>query len=195
MAGKVDPRVARSKTALKQALLRLLEGKEFESVTITEIVQTSGYNRGTFYKHYDNKEALLEDILNDLIEGLLEAFRYPYEQTEVFRVHQLPPGSVKIFDHFMEHAPTYGILTRSQVMPALREKMFRALRDISSRELVPELDGIDAELLADYSIHGLLGILFHWIESGFARSPAYMQEQLVKIIRFRPDELQTRPPT
>ena len=35
----------------------------FSSISITEIVESANYNRGTFYTHYDNKEALLDDIL------------------------------------------------------------------------------------------------------------------------------------
>lgn len=42
--------------------------------------------------------------------------------------------------------------------------------------------GVDQELLVVYSLRALLGLIFHWIESGFIHPPAYMQEQLVKIL-------------
>jgi hypothetical protein len=41
-------------------------------------------------------------------------------------------------------------------------------------------------LLVIYSLSALLGLIFHWIESGFVYAPSYMQEQLVKIIKQSP---------
>ncbi|WP_233567683.1 TetR/AcrR family transcriptional regulator [Cohnella faecalis] len=80
---KVDRRVIRSKEALKQALLKLMADKDFDAITITEIVELSNYNRGTFYTHYVNKEALLDDIIDELIRELLKSYRSP-TRTRIF---------------------------------------------------------------------------------------------------------------
>lgn len=42
--------------------------------------------------------------------------------------------------------------------------------------------------MAVYSMNALLGLIFYWIESGFEYPPSYMQEQLVKLINWRPTE-------
>ena len=39
---------------MDEALLLLLENKEFEYITIKEICQKAGVNRSTFYLHYQN---------------------------------------------------------------------------------------------------------------------------------------------
>lgn len=182
---KTDRRIVRSKEALKQALLDLMVLKDYDTITITEIVDHADYNRGTFYSHYDNKEALLDDIMQELIEKLLKSFRAPYEHTDVLRMNELPATSIKIFEHIYQHASVYSTLLKSNVIPNLREKMFQALKEITMDELEQPGD-INSELLVIYSIHALLGLVFHWIESGFTYSPSYMQEQLVKIINWRP---------
>lgn len=182
---KTDRRIVRSKEALKQALLDLMVLKDYDTITITEIVDHADYNRGTFYSHYDNKEALLDDIMQELIEKLLKSFRAPYEHTDVLRMNELPATSIKIFEHIYQHASVYSTLLKSNVIPNLREKMFLALKEITMDELEQPGD-INSELLVIYSIHALLGLVFHWIESGFTYSPSYMQEQLVKIINWRP---------
>lgn len=50
-------------TAVKmdEALLTLLEKKNFEYITIKEICDTAGVNRSTFYLHYENTNDLLKE--------------------------------------------------------------------------------------------------------------------------------------
>lgn len=188
---KSDRRIVRSKAALKQALLTLMSQKPFASISITEIVELANYNRGTFYSHYENKEELLDDILNELISELVKSFRAPYEASELFRIDELPANAVMIFDHIFQNASIYTVLMNSEVLSDIREKMFLALKQI----LIEDLDdsasanGLNREFHVIYSIHAVLGLVFHWIEGGFNYSPAYMQEQLVRIINWHPSTI------
>ncbi|MBD0379912.1 TetR/AcrR family transcriptional regulator [Paenibacillus sedimenti] len=188
---KTDRRIVRSRAALRQALLTLMEDKPFTAISITEIVELANYNRGTFYSNYESKEALIDDIISDLIEKLLLSFRAPYEKMEFFRVDQLQAHSVMLFKHIYEHSEIYTVFMKSDMLMALREKMFTALKKISTEELVYTNKDIDEELLTIYSLHALLGLIFHWVESGFKHPPAYMQEQLVKIINYHPTVAKT----
>lgn len=183
---KTDPRILRSKTALREALLQLMTQKSFSAVTITDIVTAAKYNRGTFYANYESKEALLDDLISELIKDLLHSFRAPYKESKLFVPHELHANSIMIFDHISSHSGTYTTLLNSDVLPILKEKMFVSLKRILMEELVYEDHEIDQELLIVYSLHALLGLIFHWIESGYEHSPAYMQEQLVKILFQRP---------
>src|ERR1700740_3246109 len=55
-----DPRVLRSRQMLMEALLRLLNRKEFYAISIQEIADEATLNRATFYLHYPDKNALLQ---------------------------------------------------------------------------------------------------------------------------------------
>ncbi|SEP10393.1 TetR/AcrR family transcriptional regulator [Paenibacillus sp. OV219] len=189
---KIDRRIVRSKIALKQALLTLMSERGYDDVSITDIVERADYNRGTFYTHYDNKDALLSDIIHELILELLKSFRAPYEHQAIFRISEMSANSIKIFEHIHEHAAVYSTLLQSNVATSLREHMFQALKQISMEELVYSESGIDPDLQAAFSIHALLGLIFHWVESGFNHSPAYMQEQLFKMIHWHPMEAKTK---
>ncbi|CAN7595604.1 TetR/AcrR family transcriptional regulator [Paenibacillus sp. LjRoot153] len=190
---KTDRRIVRSKIALRESLLALMSQKPFTSISITEIVEFANYNRGTFYANYESKEDLLDDIISNLTGQLLQSFRAPYEHVEVFRIQELPAKSVMIFDHFFQNSAIYTTLMKSDVLPKLKETMFSALKKITQEELFyPDQDNeIDQELLSIYSIHALLGLIFHWIESEFKYSPSYMQDQLIKLINWRPTSAKT----
>ncbi|MDR6549420.1 TetR/AcrR family transcriptional regulator [Paenibacillus qinlingensis] len=190
---KTDRRVVRSKLALREALLSLMAQKPFSTISITEIVECANYNRGTFYANYESKEELLDEVIDNLTLQLLQSFRAPYEHVEVFRINELTATSVQIFEHFYQNAGIYTVLTKSDVLPKLKEKMFTALKKITQEELIySEQDtAIDQELLSIYAIHALLGLIFHWVESDFKYSPAYMQDQLIRLVNWRPTSAKT----
>ncbi|MCP2041572.1 AcrR family transcriptional regulator [Neisseria sp. HSC-16F19] len=45
------------------ALIKLLEDKKFEEISISEITALAGVSRISFYRHFDSKEAVLIDYL------------------------------------------------------------------------------------------------------------------------------------
>jgi len=55
-----DPRILRSRRMLMEALVRLLNQKEFDDISIQEIADEATLNRATFYLHYPDKNALLQ---------------------------------------------------------------------------------------------------------------------------------------
>ena len=57
-------------TAIKmdEALISLLEKKDFEYITIKEICDTAGVNRSTFYLHYENTSDLLKETTRYIID-------------------------------------------------------------------------------------------------------------------------------
>ena len=69
-----DTRVQMTKRLLKENLLSLLEEKPIGRVTVKEIVDAAGINRGTFYLHYDTPLSLLKEIENDFIRDNMELF-------------------------------------------------------------------------------------------------------------------------
>ena len=59
---------------MNQALLELLEKKDIEFITITEITQRAGVNRTTFYLHYDNIDDLLEETVSYINKEFVNSF-------------------------------------------------------------------------------------------------------------------------
>ena len=70
-------------TAIKmdEALITLLEKKDFEYITIKEICDTAGVNRSTFYLHYENTSDLLKETSRYIIDK-----HFAYYQTDKERI-------------------------------------------------------------------------------------------------------------
>lgn len=65
-----DRRITRSKRALRQALIALLEERGFDSITVNDLCDRADLNRGTFYNHFRDKENLLavfeDEVMADI---------------------------------------------------------------------------------------------------------------------------------
>ena len=59
---------------MNQALLRLLQKKEYDYITIKEICQTAGVDRSTFYLHYENVAELLEETVQNVNREFFASF-------------------------------------------------------------------------------------------------------------------------
>ena len=72
-AKKLDPRVRRTRQLLRQALMELLAEKSFQAITVQDIAERATVNRVTFYAHFDDKYALLEDTMHAMFQERLRA--------------------------------------------------------------------------------------------------------------------------
>ena len=64
---------APAKEALEAAFLRLLEERPLREITVKDIVQECGVNRNTFYYHFKDIPALLEEIIMDQADRIIAA--------------------------------------------------------------------------------------------------------------------------
>ncbi|MGC1417962.1 MAG: TetR/AcrR family transcriptional regulator [Candidatus Acidiferrum sp.] len=60
---RLDPRIRRTRQLLQEALHRLLLEKEFDKISVQDITEAATLNRATFYAHYPDKFALLEESI------------------------------------------------------------------------------------------------------------------------------------
>ena len=49
--GQEDPRSVRSRAALVAAMTELLDERELDTISVTQVVQRAGVTRPTFYQH------------------------------------------------------------------------------------------------------------------------------------------------
>lgn len=62
-----------TRESLKSALLRLLEERPLREITVKDLVQSCGVNRNTFYYHFKDIPALLEELVADQADRIIAA--------------------------------------------------------------------------------------------------------------------------
>ena len=157
----VDKRVRKSKDAIRQAMIDLLMEKELDEITVSELSERAGVNRKTFYNHYDNLMALIEEMNQDTIEtyeremagiSIKTAFRDPFQ---VFtRLNAFFTG-----DNF------YSKLLQSDKNGTLVKRLTFSLRE----QIMRTDQGIPKdkqEMLIRLYVPGLVSIYREWLMNG-----------------------------
>ncbi|MGZ9819310.1 TetR/AcrR family transcriptional regulator [Peribacillus simplex] len=180
----IDRRIRKSKMALKESLISLMQNKDFREISITDIVELADLNRGTFYKHYQYKEELLEEVMEDVIADLIISYREPYKNVETFTINELTASVIKIFEHVANYANIYTLILKSNAWPTLLERICNELKKLPLEDLEDYRPNpkINTELASSYQAYAILGMIIEWVNTGFKYSADYMAEQLLEII-------------
>lgn len=60
-----DARVEKTKSAVKEALLAILQKKSFDSIGMSEVAKAAGISRSTLYANYPNLQDAFDDLVID----------------------------------------------------------------------------------------------------------------------------------
>ena len=74
-----------TKKALSDKLKKLMETKPFSKITVSELIAECGLNRKTFYYHFQDIPALLEEIVSEQSAAIIQKYPQPDSLEECFR--------------------------------------------------------------------------------------------------------------
>lgn len=179
MGHKADRRVARTRRALREALLALIQEKGYAAVTVEEITARANLGRATFYLHYKDKEDLLLEQFGELVnERARQLSEVPLAAWQPGATPPLLP-LLSIFEHAAENVELYQIVLRGEghfrVADRLRSIIAVAISEVIQAITIHEAHDlrlqIPVELLASYFAGALLGSITWWLEQESAQRP------------------------
>ena len=171
-APQSDPRIVRSKAAIQQALLNQIAiGRDFESLTVSEIAERAGLTRKTFYARFGSLGQVVESVIIELFSDIASRIddtmlRIPMTNNSgsmlVFRAYE---AQREILAPLIRHCPTALFI---KPVGFVVSNLLR--RTIAINDLQPMNEADEAYLVAVIAstIHGVLSV---WVERGFSESP------------------------
>ena len=69
-----DLRVRKTRAKIKRAFIETINEKGFGNLTVSDITEKAGINRGTFYIHYKGKQDLLEQLEEAIYSDIVQLF-------------------------------------------------------------------------------------------------------------------------
>jgi AcrR family transcriptional regulator len=172
---EMDPRIFRTKQALKDALLLQLKQKEYQMIKVNDITNEADYNRSTFYSHYRDKNELYEEIISDFIKGLKSAVRKKNQKD--FQTSPLD----HLFAYVYNHRTLLEIMYSDKKVPGFFNYIYTNLVDDLLEELEGRLD-VDTEIYAHYIISALMSTIGQWISTKVKYSPSYLSKLFTKFL-------------
>jgi len=179
---RIDPRIERTREALRGALMVLIEEKGFDAISVQDIAERAGLNRATFYLHYRDKQDLLIRTSEAVFDRLV-AEAGPIDRENL--AFQKPPQQVVIlFQHLAKHRDFYRVMLGRSGVPAFVARMREYLATFTQQRItglhtlypaaVPILDD---RFISEYVAGALLSIIIWWLDNDLPHSPEYVADR------------------
>lgn len=176
---------------MNQALIELLNKKDYEFITIKEICKKAGVNRSTFYLHYDNIDDLLTEIVENTNKNFLSCFgKLNDEFSKKMRVGKkedliliTPEYLLPYLNHIKENKVIYQISAKH---PHLMQsaKKYNLLKE---NVLYPifmkfNMQKNQQKYFLVYYINGIYAIIDEWIKDGCKDEINLVMDAIIKCV-------------
>ncbi len=174
-------------TKMDLALISLLKKKSFEYITVSEICETAGVNRSTFYLHYETIGDLLNETTRYLLNDFLSYFSTDTQSISLNLMNCELDELVFIGDKHLTPYLTYIQDNKEVFATALLHNKTFGFEDIYKRMFEhifnPILDRFhyppnDRQYVIMYYLNGINAIVSEWLKNGCNKSI----EEISKII-------------
>lgn len=196
-AAERDPRIARSRAALREAFITLVEERGIDGFSVGDLCTSAGLNRGTFYNHFRDKESLLASFEDEVIEGLggvLAKFQNIKlrELAAYSLTHRPLPMLVELYDYLREEGPFLHAMLGPGGDARFGMRLREAVCGRFVRSLLHERYQNDPSAFTRYYISfysgAYLGVISEWIDSGMTETSEEMALISMRLLFIKPGE-------
>ena len=168
---KTDARVRYTQRVLKESFLTLLHEKPVNRITVKEVCELAELNRATFYTHYSDCFALLDNIEQELID----AFRQSLELVDAFDVSAMISA---IYTMVEQHENACRVLIFNSRSSSVLGRMIDVARRESLtrwKQYLPHATDEELEMLYTHLSNGLM----HVVVDGYDK---YKKEDVIAFV-------------
>lgn len=126
-----DLRVKKTLKQIDQAFLDTLSETPFDKITVDQLCLTAVINRSTFYKYYKNKNDLMENYLNRVIERFKQQVDVAFINASPENIHNVvyQKNFEKVLKFMQKHKNEYLLLWNTLSEQAVFTKMINVVQE------------------------------------------------------------------
>ena len=160
---------------MDEALITLLEKKDFTYITVKEICDTAGVNRSTFYLHYENTSDLLKEATKHILDSFLSYFSVDakkvalrFEECDLNELLFITPEYITPYLTFIKENQRLFKTSLNQLgsmnFDDVYNRMFKHIfTPILSKFHVPENEH---PYMMKFYLSGVTAVVMEWIDNG-----------------------------
>ena len=188
----VDLRVFRTHKMIKEAFFELMDTIGFDKITVQNLTQKAMISRTTFYLHYKDKYDLLDQIENEILDGLKNiATNVPFDEMVTKGLSHEKPFSLllRIYEYIKENQQFFKLIMGKNGDPSFYYKLsetmkFAALQKVNVDRLkIPE----------HYAIAFIMGIqtsiINEWLKTGMKETPQEIVSMITHVMQDVPKNM------
>ena len=178
---KTDARVRRTRDALGDALVALMQEKPFDTITVQDVLDRANVSRSTFYSHYSDKDDLLMSDAEEFFEAISMALSEHGDQSDrVFPVQEF-------FTHLADVQPFFKALVKSgkfqENMELARGHFARGIeRRLAELPRGRSIPPHEIPAIAFTHAGAMLSLLTWWLDRGMRETPAEMDQLFHRMV-------------
>lgn len=151
------------KECITTALIGRMNKKEFEEITITELVKEAGVSRVSFYRNFESKRDVLEKHMDILIK----------EWGADFESHNDPEYlSESLIRHYYKYRDFYKLLYKHDLSSMIYENLRKACKLDES-----------ANNIERYAKSLVAGSIFGWLDEWFRQGLKETPEEILSMTK------------
>lgn len=179
----------KTKFLIKNTFIKLLNEKGLNDVSVKNITEELDINRGTFYLHYEDKYALLQEIEMDIINNIKNIIENgisynlsKYVLTEDRDI--LLKTLIDVYKYIKSSSDVFGVLIGPNGDASFQWKLKSLIEDTLQKNLESQNlgDTISIKYMTVIASSAQLGIIQKWIKSGFQESPEELAMFISEVI-------------
>lgn len=158
---------------MDEALILLLEKKEYPFITIKEICEKAGVNRSTFYLHYETIDDLLSESIEYIGKKIHQKFNNKVLDKQTIKISKLedlflitPEYLLPYLEFLKENKAIFkiaytqpNVLKEQYVLRHLFKNIFEPILD---RFLVPKEE---QRYMMSFYLNGMSAVMIEWIKN------------------------------
>ena len=183
----MDRRQRKTREAIFNAFTELLSKKDFNQITVGEIIEKADVGRATFYAHFETKDFLLKEFCEELFCHIFDSENYiNNEHKHIFDCDTSEP----VFLHLLQHLQKNDNNILTLLSSRNNELFLRYFR--SNLEILVEghLDLFESQLdekiplpfWKNHIVSTFVETIRWWTENGMSESPEVITEYFLKVI-------------
>lgn len=169
--------IQKSRKLLHQALISLITEKNYESITVQQILDRANVGRSTFYTHFRDKDELLTMGFEHLRKAI-DDIQKKTPTTAAQSYEKIIGFSLPMFEHLFEYRNEWNALRDSQAGIIVRQSIQDMIGGLAERELKAGFQerknsdsAIPFELYVNYLASTFMSVVSWWLESKNPRAP------------------------
>ena len=183
---KESHRAMETRERFKKAFFTLYAERKIETITIKEVADLAGFNRGTFYLYYKS----IYDLLQKTEQELLEDFSKRVEYHVRLYYGEINNPDEKVFqemqENFLKNGDYFKVLNGENGDPRFKAKMKNIVKDAYRKHLNIESGKRVSmfEYLLEYLVEANTSIIQYWLENREKDNPRVTIKDIGEIMHF-----------
>lgn len=157
---KVDLRILKTRKAIKEAFLSLVNEKGYERMTVQDIADEAMINRNTFYLHYLDKQDLMSQLC---LEGILIFKECRQSKMNELTVEALKTMLTSILKNIEANIELFKIMLSPNMQPEFTLQLKEVLKQNILNGEEYEALSTNKKMALEYIISGSIGVICLWV--------------------------------